>query len=43
MMEYKAYFNRLDSFKVNEDLRPEKLPNDDFFGFYGNFKQLDFD
>jgi hypothetical protein len=43
MMEHKEYFDRLDTLKVNEDLRPEKLINDDFLGFYGTFKHLDID
>ncbi|KAJ3647070.1 hypothetical protein Zmor_024617 [Zophobas morio] len=36
-------FDRLDEIKVNEELRPEKLEDDDTLGFYGSFKKIDVD
>ncbi|XP_044260260.1 clavesin-2-like [Tribolium madens] len=40
---YKSYFDHLDSLRVDENLRPENFHDDDFLGFYGNFKKLDID
>lgn len=42
-MEYQDYFDHLEKLKVNEDLRPNKLENDEILGFYGNFKKLNLD
>lgn len=41
--EHKALFDELDNLQINEDLRPERLINDDILGYYGNFKKLDVD
>ncbi|RZC34350.1 hypothetical protein BDFB_010749, partial [Asbolus verrucosus] len=42
VMQYKSFFEHLDTLTVNESLRPEKLGNDDILSYYGNFRQLDF-
>lgn len=39
----KPRFDRLQTMKTNESLRPEELLNDDTLGYYGNFKKLDVD
>ncbi|KAJ3646998.1 hypothetical protein Zmor_024551 [Zophobas morio] len=36
-------FDRIDEIKVDESLRPQKLEDSDFLGFYGNFKKLEID
>ncbi|KAJ8977846.1 hypothetical protein NQ317_004626 [Molorchus minor] len=41
--EYKDRFDALETFKIDEDLRPDRLENDDILGFYGNFKKLNVD
>lgn len=41
--EMKERFDVLVSMKSNEELRPGKPVNDEFFGFYGNFKNIDVD
>jgi hypothetical protein len=41
--EYQNRFDLLDKLKVNEDLRPKQLKNDDMLGFYGSFRKLDID
>ncbi|XP_064213568.1 alpha-tocopherol transfer protein-like [Tribolium castaneum] len=42
-LEYQDRFDQIHAMKVAEDLRPFKLENDDFLGFYGNFKKLELD
>ncbi|XP_057665061.1 clavesin-1-like [Diorhabda carinulata] len=41
--QYKDRFDKLETMKVNEALRTEKLDNDELLGYYGNFKQLETD
>ena len=41
--ENQDLFDRLDEIKVDETLRPEKLKGDYNLGFYGSFKNIDFD
>lgn len=41
--EYSKRYEQLEKFRTNELLRPGKPVNDDFFGFYGNFKKLQVD
>ncbi|XP_017771206.1 PREDICTED: clavesin-1-like [Nicrophorus vespilloides] len=43
IMDHEDHLTKVFSARVNEELRPTKLTNDDFLGFHGNFKQLDFD
>lgn len=42
-VQYGNRFDELDTLRVNEKLRPKKFENNDFLGFYGNFKQLNLD
>lgn len=39
----KDRFDMLRNLKSKEELRPGKAINDEFFGFYGNFKQINVD
>ncbi|KAF5284662.1 hypothetical protein FQR65_LT13493 [Abscondita terminalis] len=39
----KLVFDRLRTLRVNENLRPQKLLEDDIFGVQGNFRQLSMD
>ncbi|XP_072395563.1 alpha-tocopherol transfer protein-like [Diabrotica undecimpunctata] len=41
--ENKERFNTLDTLKVNESLRPEKLENSEILGYHGNFKKIEVD
>ncbi|XP_068914645.1 uncharacterized protein [Tenebrio molitor] len=41
--EYEDRFDQLDKLRVDENLRPEKLNNDEILGFHGNFRKLDVD
>jgi hypothetical protein len=41
--QYQERFDELDSLRVDETLRPQKLNNDEILGFYGNFKKLEVD
>lgn len=41
--EYQNRFDLLDKLRVNENLRPEPLINDEMLGFHGNFKKLNVD
>uniref|UniRef100_A0A6P7GG22 Uncharacterized protein LOC114342038 isoform X2 n=1 Tax=Diabrotica virgifera virgifera TaxID=50390 RepID=A0A6P7GG22_DIAVI len=43
IFEYKDRFELLETMKVDESLRPEKLKNDEILGYYGNFKKIDTD
>uniref|UniRef100_A0A6P7FWP6 Uncharacterized protein LOC114335002 isoform X2 n=1 Tax=Diabrotica virgifera virgifera TaxID=50390 RepID=A0A6P7FWP6_DIAVI len=43
MFEYKDRFDKLETLQVTEELRPEKLENDELLGYYGNFKKIDTD
>ncbi|XP_044253581.1 uncharacterized protein LOC123004396 [Tribolium madens] len=42
-LEYQDRFDQVEAMKVAKNLRPYKLDNDDFLGFYGNFKKLELD
>ncbi|KAJ3645387.1 hypothetical protein Zmor_023050 [Zophobas morio] len=42
-LEYQHHFDEIASFVIDEKLVPKKLINDDFLGFYGNFKKLEID
>lgn len=42
-VKYNRRFKELERLKTDELKRPGKPVNDDFFGFYGNFKQLQVD
>ncbi|KAJ3652773.1 hypothetical protein Zmor_018709 [Zophobas morio] len=47
-LEFEQYLNLFDcnylgKFKVDENLRPAKLENDEMLGFHGNFKKLNID
>ncbi|KAJ3652777.1 hypothetical protein Zmor_018711 [Zophobas morio] len=41
--QHLGFFDDLEKFKVDENLRPAKLENDEMLGFYGNFKKLNVD
>nr|CAH7768954.1 unnamed protein product [Callosobruchus chinensis] len=41
--EYQERFDKLDTLRVNEQLRPTPLKNDDVLGYHGNFQKLDVD
>ncbi|XP_063924738.1 retinaldehyde-binding protein 1-like [Zophobas morio] len=41
--QHLSFFDYLEKFKVDENLRPAKLENDEMLGFYGNFKKLNID
>lgn len=43
LAQYQDRFDQLDKLKVDENLRPEKLDNDELLGFHGNFKKLNVD
>lgn len=43
MEAHKERLERLGKLRTNESLRPGKPINDEFFGFYGNFKKLQVD
>jgi hypothetical protein len=43
LAQYQDRFDQLDKLKVDENLRPEKLDNDQVLGFHGNFKKLNVD
>ncbi|XP_063917461.1 retinol-binding protein pinta-like [Zophobas morio] len=43
LSEYQDRFDQLDKLKVNENLRPQKLDNDEILGFYGSFKKINID
>ena len=43
LAEYQDRFDQLDGLRVDENLRPEKLNNDEILGYYGNFKKINFD
>ncbi|XP_063925024.1 retinaldehyde-binding protein 1-like [Zophobas morio] len=38
--QHLSFFDDLEKFKVDENLRPAKLENDEMLGFYGNFKKM---
>jgi hypothetical protein len=38
--QYQERFDELDSLRVDETVRPQKLNNDELLGFYGNFKKF---
>ncbi|XP_023311854.1 uncharacterized protein LOC108905892 [Anoplophora glabripennis] len=43
LRENSERFDKLAKMKVNEELRPAPLDNDDILGYHGNFKKLDVD
>ncbi|KAJ8913655.1 hypothetical protein NQ315_007372 [Exocentrus adspersus] len=43
LLEHAERFDKLDTMKVKEELRPTPLENDDILGYHGNFKKLDVD
>ncbi|XP_074030266.1 alpha-tocopherol transfer protein [Leptinotarsa decemlineata] len=43
MEDRKDFFDQRENWVVMEDLRPSKVSNDEFLGYYGNFKKLDVD
>lgn len=43
LLEYKDRIDRLPYLRTNESLRLGKPVNDEYLGFYGNFKKLQVD
>ena len=43
LSEYQERFDKLDTLRVDEKLRPEKLNNDEVLGYYGSFRQISVD
>ncbi|KAJ3652769.1 hypothetical protein Zmor_018706 [Zophobas morio] len=41
--QHLSFFDDLEKFKVDENLRPANLENDEMLGFYGNFKKMNAD
>lgn len=43
MVEYYQRYEDLAKMRVDEKLRPIPLKNDEFLGYYGNFKKINVD